>query len=208
MGLFDNFGNALDIFTNTKQEDVDAIAEKAGISSSKVSSILAAGLPLILKAINRNNQTDEGLSSFDKALNDHANDKSYGSVKDYVDGRTAADEEDGDKMLGHVFQDKDSIIERLAQTFDIEPAAVKRVLILLVPVLMSYFAKEKKDKNLSPEEVKKHTEEVDKEVHQKNQDGGLFGNILDMAGGNQTQSDQAAKDDDHGLLDSILNMFK
>ena len=188
MGLFENFGNALDIFTNTKQEDVDAIAEKAGISSSKVSSILAAGLPLILKAINRNNQTDEGLSSFDKALNDHANDKSYGSVKDYVNGRTAADEEDGDKMLGHVFQDKESIIDRLAQTFDIEPAAVKRVLILLVPVLMSYFAKEKKDKNLSPEEVKKHTEEVDKEVHQKNQDGGLFGNILDMAGGNQTQS--------------------
>ena len=133
-------------------------------------------------------------------MNDHANDKSYGSVKDYVNGRTPADEEDGDKMLGHVFQDKESIIDRLAQTFDIEPAAVKRVLILLVPVLMSYFAKEKKDKNLSPDEVKKHTEEVDKEVHQKNQDGGLFGNILDMAGGNQTQSDQAAKDDDHGLL--------
>ncbi|WP_028125683.1 DUF937 domain-containing protein [Eremococcus coleocola] len=207
MGLFDTVGSVIDVFNQGNGKDIDAIASKSGLSASQVTSVLAAAIPMILKAINRNNQTDEGLSKFDQALQDHAEDNSHDSLEAYVQN---ADEEDGDKMLGHVLQDKDSVITRLADAFGITPAAVKRVLVLVVPVLISYFAKEKKNKRLDSEQVRKQTQEAaNDELVKKSQEGGLLGSVLGGLFGadNAPAHQQTADDSDDSILGSILDMF-
>ncbi|EFR31607.1 DUF937 domain-containing protein [Eremococcus coleocola] len=207
MGLFDTVGSVIDVFNQGNGKDIDAIASKSGLSASQVTSVLAAAIPMILKAINRNNQTDEGLSKFDQALQDHAEDNSHDSLEAYVQN---ADEEDGDKMLGHVLQDKDSVITRLADAFGITPAAVKRVLVLVVPVLISYFAKEKKNKGLDSEQVRKQTQEAaNDELVKKSQEGGLLGSVLGGLFGadNAPTHQQTADDSDDSILGSILDMF-
>ena len=145
MGLFDSAGSLMDILSKVDSNDVTAISDRAGIDASQASSIVGMALPLILKAINNNTSTEEGLIAFDNALKDHANDTHFDSVADYT---RKADVEDGDKMLNHLFGNKTGL----------SPAAVKRVLVLVAPLLIKYMADNKKNKQLTAEEVRRQAQ--------------------------------------------------
>ncbi|WPC08581.1 DUF937 domain-containing protein [Globicatella sp. PHS-GS-PNBC-21-1553] len=155
MGLFDTAGSLMDILSKVDSNDVTAISDRAGIDASQASSIVGMALPLILKAINNNTSTEEGLIAFDNALKDHANDTHFDSVADYT---RKADVEDGDKMLNHLFGNKTGIIEKIADTLGLSPAAVKRVLVLVAPLLIKYMADNKKNKQLTAEEVRRQAQ--------------------------------------------------
>lgn len=164
MGLFDTADSLMDILSKVDSNDVTAISDRAGIDASQASSILGMALPLILKAINNNTSTEEGLISFDNALKDHANDTNFDSVADYAQ---KADAEDGDKMLGHLFGNKVGIIEKIAETLGLSPDAVKRVLVLVAPLLIKYMADNKKNKQLTAEEVRKQAQAEEETLQSK-----------------------------------------
>ena len=161
MGIFNNFDNIIDLFTNSSTQDMEAISNNAGIEKSKTGAIIAMALPMILKAMSKNNQKPGGLDAFNKAINDHAQGPDYDSVSDYVQ---KADTQDGDKMLNHVFEDKGTIIERIANTIGVEPAAVKRVLILLAPLVLKHIAGNAKNKQLDKDGLQKETDVIRDQV--------------------------------------------
>lgn len=155
MGIFESFDSILDLLGHSSSQDMEAIAGTAGLDKSKTGAIIGMGLPMILDAMAKNNQKEGGLDSFANAINQHAQGPDYSSVEEYVQ---KVDQEDGDKMLGHVFDNKQGIIERIADTLGLEPAAVKRVLILLAPLVLKQLASNAKNKNLDHDGIKNETD--------------------------------------------------
>ena len=176
---------------------MDAISNTAGIDKSKAGAVIGMGLPMILDAMLKNTKKEGGLDSFTKAINQHAEGPDYNSVGEYVQN---ADQEDGDKMLGHVFENKQGIIEKIADTLGLEPGAVKRVLILLAPLVLKHIASNAKNKNLDPDGIQKETDSVLNEVNSSLRD---FGQKVQIPQG-QTQAQPQQAPQGENMLEDIL----
>lgn len=207
MGLFDNVGSLLDLFVDNDQAaEKQTLAKRADVSATDFGKVAAVGLPAILKALQRNSADEKGLESLNEALTKHQDVKQYQSVNQVAEH---VDPEDGDKILGHVFNDKGSIIDRIADSVGMSPAAVKRVLVLLAPVVLKYLADMKSEKHLDKAGLQKETQATAKKVTKSLQEDtrkkGLLGELLGgLSGGNDAKK---AKDSDDGILDDVLKMF-
>lgn len=209
MNFFENAGSLLDLLNNSTTQDLDLVSQKAGLNAGQTASIMSVALPLILKAINRNTSTADGLASFNQALKDHADDPQFDSLAGYAEN---VDTNDGDKMLTHVLSDnKGGIIEQIANTLGLTPDAVKRVLIIVTPLLINYFAQNKKSQGLNRDQVREQMTREQTQIEQQasNSTGDLFGGILGSlinstlnTGSNQSQSTSTG-----GLLGSLLDLI-
>lgn len=203
MGLFDNVGTLLDLFVDNDQAaEKETLAKRAEVSTSDFGKIAAVGLPAILQALQRNSADEKGLASLEAALGKHQDVSKYSSVNQVAE---QVDPEDGDKILGHVFNDKSSIIDRIAHSVGMSPAAVKRVLVLLAPVVLKYLADRKNEKKLDPKGLQKETEvaakNATKSLENNGRKKGLLGELLSgLTGGGKNSSN----DSDDGILDDIL----
>lgn len=215
MGLFDQF-NPLDLLLNDNQQATANLADKAGLDRADFGKIATMGLPLILSQINRNNQSQEGLESFDNALKQHEDVNNYQSFDELTQ---QVDTEDGDKILGHVFQDRDTLIERIANTLGLTPAAVKRALVVIAPLILKYLAERKSNQNLDREGVQRETQStidrMNDSLRQKGQESlghdGLLDSLLDGLNQGSTSQNQPNQKTTQsgGLLGNILkNIFK
>ena len=166
MALFDQLGNIVDLFTQNgqSQQESEVLANRAGVDLGDWGKIVALGLPAILQGMNRNNQTQAGLDSFTEALTQHEQD-----IDQYQNPGELAkrvDEQDGDKILGHVFNDKQSIIDRIADTLNLEPVAVKRALVLLAPMVIKTIADRRRSQNLDAEGVQRQTDQYARQAQE------------------------------------------
>ncbi|MGO4928361.1 DUF937 domain-containing protein [Fundicoccus sp. Sow4_F4] len=215
MSIFDNIGgNLLDLFMNyERREDTASMAQRAEVDEKDFGKIIALGLPILLQAINRNNNDTQGLASFSQALDQHQDVKQYNSFGELVN---KVDTNDGDRILGHVFDDQQGIFERIATTLGVTPGAVKRVLMLLAPIVLKYLADRKQTNRLDNAGVQKETgniaEQMARSVREYGQNSGnnnsasdALGNIFD--GLTQGQSNNTVDKKD-GFLDSILDFFR
>uniref|UniRef100_UPI0035A02321 DUF937 domain-containing protein n=1 Tax=Jeotgalibaca porci TaxID=1868793 RepID=UPI0035A02321 len=140
---------------NDQAAEKETLAKRADVSKSDFGKVAAVGLPAILQALQRNSADEKGLASLEAALTKHQDVNKYSSVNQVAE---QVDPEDGDKILGHVFNDKGSIIDRIARSVGMSPAAVKRVLVLLAPVVLKYLADRKNDKQLDTAGLQKETQ--------------------------------------------------
>lgn len=204
MGLFDNVGNLLDLFVqDDNATEKQTLAKRAGVSATDFGKIAAIGLPAILQALQRNSADEKGLSSLNEALTKHQDVSQYKSINQVAE---KVDPEDGDKILGHVFNDKGSIIDRIANTVGMSPSAVKRVLVLLAPVVLKFLADRKNEKHLDQDGLQKETRAAAKDVTQSLENNtrkkGLLGELL---GGLMGGSDEKKpSDSDNSILDDIF----
>lgn len=207
MGLFDNFSNVLDLVVQGQNtSSSNTLAKRADVSVSDFGKVAAIGVPAILQAIQRNAQDDTGLDALNQALNKHQDVEQYQSVDQLSQ---SIDPQDGDKVLGHVFNDKQSIIDRIADTVGISPAAVKRILVLLAPLVLKYLADRRKAKNLDKEGLQQETrsaaENVTRSIQPDSNNGDLFKSIL--AGLTANKGVTKKQNDDDGILDDIFRTF-
>lgn len=216
MSLFNNMsGNLLDLFMNNEsQEGATSMAQRADVDEKDFGKIIALGLPVLLQAINRNNKDTQGLASFSQALDQHQDLTQYNSFGDLVKN---VDTTEGDKILGHVFEGKQGIFDRIADTIGVTPAAVKRVLMLLAPILLKYLSDRKHTNKLDNAGLQKETgniaEEMTRSVREYGQNRGgsnnsasdSLGNIFDRLTKGQSNN-QADKPD--SLLDNLLDFFR
>ncbi|WP_124057701.1 DUF937 domain-containing protein [Vaginisenegalia massiliensis] len=236
MNIFDNFNGLVDLLQNSDSNDLDAIANHTGLDKGNVGKIMGLALPLILDAISKRNQDPQALNSFSQALDQHTD---AGQVSSLGELTNQVDPEDSDKMLGHIFgENKGSIIDQIANTLGITPAAVKRVLLLLAPVVIKMIASNKKQKGLDNDGVAREADQIKDQLNEKLQkaqdpnasinEGGLLGSILEsMLGtggttslnpgqaGGQVQSpvqpipsQEAPTNTNRGLLGKILDLLK
>ncbi|MBG9979885.1 DUF937 domain-containing protein [Facklamia sp. DSM 111018] len=213
MALFDNVNLMELLLSGSQVQSNKNLADKAGLDMADFGRIAAVGLPAILSAINKNNQSDRGLESFDQALNKHEDVKQYDSLDQLTQN---VDPQDGDKILGHVFADKQTnIIDRIADTLGLTPEAVKRALIVIAPLVLKYLADRKDTKQLDRDGIQKETKNSVEEInsslrnYQKKAPSNEGGSILDsIFGQNQAQSSNTQQNSNGGLLDNILDLLK
>lgn len=219
MALFNGVESLLDMFMPQQNTPAkDNLVRRTELDSNDFDKIASVGLPAIIEAINRNNQSPEGLESFNNALLKHQDVNEYNSVDQLTRN---VDENDGDKILNHVFNnnsnEKQGVIERIANMFSISEGAVKRVLVLLAPVVLKYFADRKNDKNLDDKGVRQESGNLsdmmsrsirDFSTRQRQQrtpdnNGGILGDILDGRG--QNNQNRTGNNNNGGILGDILS---
>lgn len=215
MSIFDNIGgNLLDLFINNeRREDTASMAQRADVDERDFGKIIALGLPILLQAINRNNKDTQGLASFSQALDQHQDTRQFNSFGELVN---QVDTNDGDKILGHVFNNDQGIFDRIANTLGVTPGAVKRVLMLLAPIVLKYLADRKQTNKLDNTGVQQETgniaEQMTRSVREYGQNRGnndsasdALGNIFDSITKGQTTNTVDKKD---GFFDSLLDFFR
>lgn len=210
MSLFNNIGSLMNtLMQPNDHEETKNLANKAGVDTNDFSKIASIGLPLLFQGMNRNNQSKEGLDSFNQALNEHQARNNYESVNEFS---RHVDPQEGDKIVNHVFHnEKDDVSNSLADRLGVSPQTVKKTLAVLAPIAIKYLADRKKEQNLDDQGVQRETETLTREAAMKARDydggqgagsGGLLGNLV--SGLTQT-SDNKNKD---GLLGNLFDIFK
>lgn len=214
MSLFDNATNLFDMFvSNDKSQEQETLANRAGLSTSDFSKVAALGLPAILQGINRNTNDEAGNESFNSALKQHEDVDQYNSINELS---STVDTNDGDNILSHIFGNKDGVTNRISNTVGLSSGSVKKVLVLLAPIVMKYFADRKKSNNLDKRGVQQETGNVIGQLtesvqsYNKNNSSPLdIGGMLGGLFGNDSNKDttSSTKEDD-SLLDNVFDMFK
>lgn len=190
----------------TDDAAVKAASEKTGVSKSAISSLISLALPLLLKKLTSNAQSQQGVSSLLGALSQHTN---TSSIAQQI---ASADTQDGAAIIGHILgSSQNNDIAQLAQQSGMNSNQVSSVLSSIAPALMS---------SLSAA----NTANVQQATQQAAQQasgglgsilGGLFGGSSSSGAGNLLGSlfgggkqDDDNDDDGSALLGLLMNSMK
>ncbi len=174
---------------------IGGIANTSGTDTSKTSSVLSMGLPILMKAMQQNSSSEEGAEKLLGALTK----KHDGSILNNLEGvfNGGVDKEiteDGGKILNHVLGNKTSNIEQfIGQKVGIDSSSVSSILKIATPILMGLLGKQTRENNVS------------KGTDLNNLIGGLLG-------GSSTQQEQnflekiLDQDGDGSVIDDVAGM--
>jgi hypothetical protein len=117
------------------------LANRLGVDEATAEEATRQALPALLGGIQANTTDPGGASSFASAVHQHDN-----SPLDADDGVDLGqvDENDGDKIVGHVFGDqRDQVVQQLGTTGGASTTQdlIGKLLPLLAPIVMAYLAK-------------------------------------------------------------------
>jgi hypothetical protein len=118
-----------------------AISRQLGLSSGDTGKLLKALSPAVTHGLQRQTESNDGLSTFEKAL------KKGGHQRYLEDPELLAQEAtrlDGNKILGHLFGSKDvsrNVAAHAAKETGIDSSLIKKLLPLLAPLVMGAVSK-------------------------------------------------------------------
>ena len=159
---------------------VQGMSGQIGQSKSKTSNLLTMALPMLMQAMKRNANSDEGASGIMGALKKHDG-SILDNVGDLFSGNNADTvSKDGGKILGHVLGNRQENIQNaLSQKSGIDAGSVSQILKMASPIVMGVLGKQQRQNKVdSPGGIE-----------------GLLGGFL----GNK------AVDKDQNFLESILD---
>ncbi len=175
---------------------ISGVAGSTGQDVGKTGSVLAMGLPVLMKAMQRNAATPQGAEGLMGALSG----KHDGSILDnlgglFSGGVNADVMQDGGKILNHVLGSKASGVEQvIGQKTGMDVGAVGNILKTATPILMGFLGKQSRQNGVS----------------NANGLGSLLGGML---GGNDNQQEQSFlekildADGDGSVIDDVAGMF-
>lgn len=149
------------------QQVVGSAAKQLGINESQAQSAVAAAVPFLLSALNKNAQTG-GAEGISNALKQHD-----GSILDNLSGflGQGGNQHDGLGILNHVLGNKQqNVASAISQQSGISVGQVTQILALVAPIVMGYLGKQKQSEGLDSNGI-----------------AGLLGGLV---GGTSTQSNQ------------------
>ena len=150
------------------QQIVGSAAKQLGINESQAQTAVAAAVPFLLSALNKNAQGG-GAEGISNALNQHD-----GSILDNLSGflGQGGNQQDGLGILGHVLGNKQQKVESaISQQSGLNTAQVTQILALVAPIVMGYLGKQKQSAGLDSNGI-----------------AGLLGGLV---GGSTTQTNQS-----------------
>ena len=98
----------------TAKNSLAQIAKKTGLSEKKIKKLMMIAVPILLKYLTQNASSGDGVNSLLGALAQHNN------KEDMTLQLKEADEKDGGKIIGHIFQEQ-----------------VNQILAIMAPAIMS-----------------------------------------------------------------------
>lgn len=214
MGLFDNVGNLMDLFTSDNNREKATLANRAGVDESEFSKIASVGLPMILQGINRNTNDEAGNESFNAALKQHEDVDRYSSIDELS---ANVDKEDGNKILDHIFGNRNNVVNGLSNNFGFSSSSISSVLSVLAPMVMKFFADRKRTNGMDNRDMQRETTNIADQLMSQvnnfgdgnNNVGGILDSFLGGADSNRRASNRANdNDNDGGIIDSVKDFFK
>lgn len=184
--------NMLTNFMNN-QKAITQLNKSVGADSQKVEKAVQLGIPMLIEALNRNASNPEGAQSLTDALDQHTDDK----VEDLFNFFNSVDKEDGAKILGHIFPNKNELIKKnLSRTTGLKQDQVGSLLMQLAPLLLGVLGNQKKKQSLDAKGIANLTSVLSKNLQQAGE-----GNIFSMA----TKLLDANKDG--SIIDDLFRIF-
>jgi hypothetical protein len=111
---------------------VNATSQKTGISKDIIGGLISAAVPLLIKKLTSNAQSQQGASSLLGALSQHTD------TANIAEQIANADTQDGAAIIGHILgSEQGADIAQLAQQSGISENQVSSVLSSIAPALMS-----------------------------------------------------------------------
>jgi len=124
---------------------VQGMSGQTGQSKSKTSNLLTMALPMLMQAMKRNANSDEGASGIMGALKKHDG-SILDNVGDLFSGNNADTvSKDGGKILGHVLGNRQENIQNaLSQKSGIDAGSVSQILKMASPIVMGVLGKQQR----------------------------------------------------------------
>lgn len=186
---------------------LEQLAQQFGLGDSEVENVLDRTIPEISRNIKENASTEDGLSSFLNALQDHKD----APVDEMLTDVNKVDTNDGEKILAHIFGNrKQNVEQEVSQKQGISSAAVGGLMKYLAPLLMGIIAKQ-----LTSRKPQTQTQQNDPYQTDNQAGSGASGkSILDSILGTDSPVTKKAgsmfdKNGDGSFLDDLLGgLFK
>ena len=125
---------------------VEGLSSQTGQSKSNTSNLLNMAMPVLLQAMQRNASSPKGAAGLMGALSN----KHDGSILDnlgavFSGSNSNAVQEDGGKILGHVFGNRQQNIQNaLSKQSGMDASSVSQILKIAAPVVMGLLGKQKR----------------------------------------------------------------
>lgn len=123
---------------------IEGLSSQTGQSKSNTSNLLNMAIPVLMQAMQRNAATPKGASGLLGALTG----KHDGSILDnlgtiFSGSNSSAIEQDGGKILGHVFGNRQQNVQNaLSKQSGVDASSVGRILKMAAPVVMGLLGKQ------------------------------------------------------------------
>lgn len=178
---------------NLGGQNMGQLASAIGADPSKTQTAVAAALPAILSAMNRNTNDTQGAQSLANALQrDHD-----GSLLDNLGGflsgaMSGGKTTDGSGILGHILGGQTQAVEQgVAKASGLDMSQVAKLLPLLAPIVMAALGRRQRQANLDPTGLSGILGQESQRARQAAPDGllGALGGFLDKDGDGDFKDD-------------------
>ena len=173
-------------------QDLGKLTEQIGGSSAEVKKGVAAALPAILGAINKNAKTDGGANALNNALEQHD-----GSVLNNLGGYLQnPDLKDGAGILNHLFgNNTQNVANAVSQSSGLDTQGSMKILQTMAPLVLGALGQQKKENNLDAQGIGNLTSNLAANfageggimsmvtnMLDKNKDGNVMDDVMGMVG--------------------------
>ncbi len=127
---------------------INNITKRLGVQNSQVRMAIAVGLPLLITALRKNAEKDEGANGILGAVNKKHDGGILDNITDLFDGDDGDEDEDGSKILNHVLgNNKDQVANSISKESGLSSQKVVGILSMLAPIVMGMVGKNAKNNN-------------------------------------------------------------
>ncbi|WP_420456819.1 DUF937 domain-containing protein [Rubrivirga sp.] len=177
-------------------DNVGQIASAIGADRGQTQTAVAAALPAILTALNRQTNTTAGAQGLARALERDHDGSLLDHLGGFLGGQVQGKAADGGGILGHVLGGQRQTVEQgVAQASGLDMAQVARLLPILAPIVMAALGKRKRQAGLDEAGLSGILGEDATRARQAAPSGviGALSGFLDRDGDGSIQDDLLAK---------------
>tara|TARA_R100000935_G_scaffold42923_1_gene65302 strand:- start:123574 stop:124203 length:630 start_codon:yes stop_codon:yes gene_type:complete len=175
---------------------IGGVSQETNQPADKTASVVSMAMPLLMGAMKRNANSQEGAQGLMNALNNKHDGSLLDNLGGFFGGGVNEDaKQDGLGILGHVLGgSQNNVVGALSNKSGMDTDSVMKVLTVVAPIVLGYLGKQKKQQNVSSESGI----------------GSLLGGL--MGGGNEEPKQQSLiesildGDNDGSVIDDIAGM--
>ena len=131
-------------------QDLGKLAEQVGGNSTEVKNGVAAALPAILAAVNKNANNSEKAEGLNNALNQHDG-SVLNNLGNYLQN---PDLKDGAGILGYLFgNNTQNVANAVSQSSGLDTQGSMKILQTLAPLVLGALGQQKKENNLDAQGI-------------------------------------------------------
>ena len=176
-------------------QDLEKLAQQVDGSSKEVKKGVAAALPAILAAVNKNANNSEKAQGLNKALEQHD-----GAVLNNLGGYLQnPDLKDGAGILNHLFGgNTQNVANAISQSSGLDTQGSIKILETLAPLVLGVLGQQKKENNLDAQGISDLTSKLSSSLEGASGIMGMITNFLD------SNKDGNVMDDLTGMIGKFL----